>query len=149
MQIQFYHLTATPLEAALPKLLEKAYAQNLHVLVKVADAATASALSTALWTYHEASFLPHSASTEPHAARQPILLSQNFENTNHATLLLITDNSRVDTAPEGIERMLDMFNGRDEETTAAARARWKTYKDAGHELTYYQQTPAGGWEKKA
>ena len=29
------------------------------------------------------------------------------------------------------------------------RARWRRLKDAGHELTYWQQTPQGGWEKKA
>ena len=31
----------------------------------------------------------------------------------------------------------------------AARKRWTQCKDAGHALTYWQQTPAGGWEKKA
>ncbi len=148
MQIQFYHLTATPLEAALPKLLEKAYAQNMRVLVKVADAATASALSTALWTYQDSGFLPHGTESEAHAERQPILLSASGENKNDATLLLVTDNT-APTPPVSIERLLDLFNGQDDATTASARARWKSYKNAGHELTYYQQTPQGGWEKKA
>lgn len=148
MQIQFYHLTATPLEAALPKLLEKAYAQSMRVLVKVGDTATASALSHALWTYHDAGFLPHGAHDEPHAERQPILLTTTGENTNRATLLLVTDNTPIAAAPDGIERILDMFNGRDDTITAGARARWRSYKQAGHDLTYYQQTAQGGWEKK-
>jgi DNA polymerase-3 subunit chi len=29
-----------------------------------------------------------------------------------------------------------------------ARAHWKTWKEAGHEVTYWQQTDKG-WEKKA
>ena len=31
----------------------------------------------------------------------------------------------------------------------AARERWKGYKAGGHQLTYWQQTPAGRWEQKA
>jgi DNA polymerase-3 subunit chi len=30
----------------------------------------------------------------------------------------------------------------------AARARWKDYKNAGHALTYWQQSDAGRWEQK-
>ena len=40
-----------------------------------------------------------------------------------------------------------MFDGRDE-TMAAARQRWRGYLDQGFKLTYWQQTEAGGWEKK-
>jgi DNA polymerase-3 subunit chi len=29
-----------------------------------------------------------------------------------------------------------------------ARARWKSYKEQGHVIVYWQQTD-GGWEKKA
>jgi len=32
---------------------------------------------------------------------------------------------------------------------ADSRERWKVYKVAGHTLVYWQQTAAGGWEKKA
>ena len=30
----------------------------------------------------------------------------------------------------------------------AARGRWKSYGEDGHDLTYWRQTGAGGWEKK-
>ena len=30
----------------------------------------------------------------------------------------------------------------------AARGRWQAYKDAGHRLTYWQQTVRGGWKEK-
>ena len=29
-----------------------------------------------------------------------------------------------------------------------ARGRWKSYGEDGHDLTYWRQTGAGGWEKK-
>ena len=42
----------------------------------------------------------------------------------------------------------DMIDGRLDEEVAAARTRWKAYKDAGYEVTYWQQTE-NGWEKKS
>ena len=30
-----------------------------------------------------------------------------------------------------------------------ARSRWKIEKAAGHQVTYWQQNPRGGWDKKA
>jgi len=32
---------------------------------------------------------------------------------------------------------------------AGARQRWPGYLDQGFELSYWQKTEAGGWEKKA
>ena len=37
----------------------------------------------------------------------------------------------------------------DEENVTRARARWAELKDAGHELTYWQQSAEGKWEQKA
>jgi len=53
------------------------------------------------------------------------------------------DSSRI----AGFERVFDLFDGGDEAAVAAARARWRAAKAAGHDLTYWLQTPRG-WEKK-
>ena len=42
-----------------------------------------------------------------------------------------------------------MFDGHDSQQLDAARAHWKTLKDMGHELTYWQQTQDRRWERKA
>ena len=42
-----------------------------------------------------------------------------------------------------------MFDGRDEDALAEARAKWKAARAAGHAVTYWQQTDTGKWEKKA
>ena len=39
--------------------------------------------------------------------------------------------------------------GRDETQVTRAREHWKAYKAQGHEVTYWRQTDAGGWEKGA
>ena len=42
-----------------------------------------------------------------------------------------------------------LFDGRDETALAASRALWKGLKDAGHEMSYWQQDEGGAWGKKA
>lgn len=146
--IRFYHLTATPLERALPQLLEKALGAGFHAVVKVADEAALDALNTQLWTYNPNSFLPHGGEKDGHASAQPIYLTRAEENPNGAKLLAVTDGS-TSSAPESYERVLDLFDGSDENAVQAARTRWKTYKDAGYALQYWQQTESGGWTQKA
>lgn len=143
--IRFYHLTSTPLERALPKLLEKAREADFRVLVKT-DEETIEELNTALWTYDPASFLAHGSAKDGHGEEQPIYLTASNDNPNGAKLLAVTDGSQPDFA--GFERVLDLFDGSDETSVNAARARWKSYTDAGHELQYWQQTETGGWTKK-
>ena len=46
------------------------------------------------------------------------------------------------------ERCAVLFDGNDETALAAARAQWTGLKDAGHDLTYWQQNDEGRWEKK-
>lgn len=91
--IRFYHLTDTPLERALPQLLEKAYGGKFRTLVKTADAESAKAMDSLLWAYDEASFLPHGLATDKAAAEHPILITFTHENTHGATLLAVTDGS--------------------------------------------------------
>ena len=47
------------------------------------------------------------------------------------------------------ERCFELFDGRDDAAVTESRERWKAYKAAGHAVSYFQQTAAGGWEKKA
>ena len=42
-----------------------------------------------------------------------------------------------------------LFDGRDDAAVAQARATWKLVKTAGFDATYWQQSAAGRWEKKA
>ena len=55
--------------------------------------------------------------------------------------------SRWDRVAE-YERCFELFDGNDSQAVDAARGRWQAYKDAGHALTYWQQTVRGGWKEK-
>ena len=146
--IGFYHLTRTPLERALPKLLEKVVGARKRAVVRAGSTERVDFLNTALWTYDPASFLPHGTAREGEAAEQPIWLTEQTDRPNNAQILILTDNVTADDVDD-FERCLEMFDGRDQQAVAAARSRWREYSNAGHKLTYWQQTERGGWEEKA
>lgn len=146
--IGFYHLTRTPLERALPKLLEKVVGAEKRAVVRAGSTERIEFLNMALWTYDAASFLPHGTAREGDAAEQPIWLTEQADRPNDAHILILTDNVTADDVGD-FERCLEMFDGRDAEAVEAARSRWRGYGDAGHSLTYWQQTERGGWEQKA
>jgi len=145
--ISFYHLERTSLDRALPRLLEKVLERGHRAVVIAGSEERVEALNTALWTYEQRSFLPHGSAADGHADRQPVYLTAEDENPNGSDVLVLVDG--VTSANlETFARVLDMFDGHDSETVEAARARWRDLKDAGHELTYWQQTAQGGWEQK-
>jgi DNA polymerase-3 subunit chi len=146
-EVGFYHLLSTPLERALPRLLERALRQGHRVVLHAGSAERVEHLNALLWTYDEASFLPHGAARDGNAASQPVWLTHQPENPNGATILFLVDGVAADYLG-GFTRCVDMFDGNDPEAVEAARGRWRTASAAGHTLTYWQQTEKG-WEKMA
>jgi DNA polymerase III subunit chi len=145
-EVGFYHLGATALERALPRLLERALADGHRVVVLAGSAERVAHLDGLLWTYNEASFLPHGTARDGNAARHPICLTDRDENPNAATMLVLLDGARSDRIGE-FARCCDMFDGNDPAAVEAARQRWSAANSAGHSLTYWQQKVAG-WEKR-
>ena len=145
--IRFYHLLHKRLEQALPELVAKAVERGHKVLVRAGSAERIEVLDSALWTAIPDSFIPHSAVRDGYAAEQPVFLTVEHDNPNGADVLMLTDGASA-PALDDFKMCCEVFDGNDEDAVLSARARWKTYKDAGHELTYYQQNDRGGWEKK-
>lgn len=146
-EVGFYHLLSTPFDRALPRLLERARAQDYRIVVRAASSERIEHLNALLWTYDEASFLPHGSARDGNPASQPIWLTDRWENPNDATMLVLVDGVEAEDLA-AFARCLDLFDGNDEAAVEAARERWRRAKAAGHTLTYWQQT-AAGWEKKA
>ncbi len=146
-EINFYHLTRSSLEDALPRLLVKTLQAGERAVVLLGSPERVDALNTHLWTYDPNSFLPHGSAREGEADRQPIWLTHLDENPNGATFLFVADRARSERLDD-YKRCFELFDGRDEQAVADARERWKAYKAAGHTVIYWQQTN-GGWEKKA
>ena len=147
-RIGFYHMVRQPLEYVLPKLLEKAVASGARVVVLAGSMERVEHLDDHLWTYGDDSWLPHGAPKDGDPMSHPVWLTDTEENPNHATILIACDGA-VPQHLDGWERCLDLFDGNNPDAVAAARSRWKNWKEQGHELVYYQQTERGGWEEKA
>jgi DNA polymerase-3 subunit chi len=147
-EIRFYHLQRASLEDTLPVILERAYRRGERTLVMTGSSERAEALAAHLWTYRPESFLPHGTAKDGSAAQQPIYLTAEAENPNVASLLILCDGATRADCGE-FPMVCEMFDGNDETAVAAARERWTAYKDAGHKLVYFQQSPAGKWEEKA
>lgn len=145
--IHFYHLTTTPLERALPKLLEKCYASGARTRLVVGDEARVDHLNNFLWTYDQDSFLPHGSARDGHEEAHPILLTSGLPDAANDEILFITSGDEI-ASPAGFSRVIDMFDGSHDEALLRARARWKRYKEAGFELSYWKQKENGGWEKQ-
>lgn len=146
-EVSFYHLLHTPLDRALPKLIQKVLESGARAVIRTGSAERAEALSSVLWTFDQNSFLPHGTARDGNAERQPVWITSDDENPNGADILVLTDGA---TAGEitAWRRCLEMFDGRDDAAVAEARRRWSDYKAADHVLTYWQQTERGGWEKQ-
>lgn len=146
-QIRFYHLESTTLDQALPSLAMKAFEAGKRILIKTADVREAARLNDHLWTFHPNVFLPHGTENDKHPDRQPILITAGNDNLNNADMLILTAGAGHET-PEDFALVCEMLDGRSAAQVDQGRQRWKTYKEAGHDLTYWQQNPSGGWAQK-
>jgi DNA polymerase-3 subunit chi len=141
----FYHLTRTPLEPALGRLLERVLASGQRAVVVASSPERLEALNRALWTFGRESFLPHGTREDGFAEDQPVFLTDAADFPNGATVLVLVDGAEVEPPPQ-FTRCLYMFEGNDEAGVAQARALWQRLRARGEALTYWQQTERG-WHK--
>lgn len=146
--VLFYHLERTPLERVLPELLEKSLERGWRAVVQSGSDERLDSLDTILWTYREDAFLPHGTVNDGSPEEQPIYLTTGADAPNAATVRFFVDRSDPDDLSP-YERAVFLFDGRDEDAVAQARAQWSRAREAGHDVTYWQQNGQGKWEQKA
>ena len=145
-EFRFHYLERRRLETALPELLEAALAEGKRVVVQAGSAEEAEALSERLWSYSDESFLPHGTRRDGDSESQPVYLTDEADNPNGATVrALVAGVDPVPLAGGGYERVLILFDGRDEEAKALARRQWSALKSAGEALSYWREGDDGGW----
>ena len=145
-EIRFYHLQMTPLERALPKLVAKVLASGARAVIVLGSDERVTQIDGALWTYDPNSFLPHGSARDSRPQDQPVWLTTADENPNGAGVLILADGATSSRIGE-FDKCLEIFDGNDANSVAAARERWRTYKSAAHRLTYWQQDDSGRWKQ--
>jgi DNA polymerase-3 subunit chi len=145
VRVDFYHLTAAPLERVLPSICEKVLGNGERLLL-VAGADQLARLDELLWTYAKDSFLPHARREAPNPQVQPILLSDTPEPLNAATNIVLADGRwREEALTFGRTFLLFDSGG-----VADARTTWRTVsKTAGVEARYWKQDEQGRWAQSA
>jgi DNA polymerase-3 subunit chi len=147
-EFSFYHLRNVGLDRALPRLLERVVERGMRAVVLAGSTERQEYLNSLLWTYDPDSFLAHGSAGDGNAAQQPIYLTTTEENPNGAKVLVLVDGGNVSFAGT-FDRCLDIFDGGDPAAVSAARERWRSAKAAGFDVTYWQQSEQGRWEKVA
>jgi len=136
--VDFYHLTASPLEKVLPAICEKVLASGERLLV-VAEEELLPRLDEQLWTYGRDSFLPHGRDNAP---AQPILLSPEVAPANGAANLALADGRWRDEALVFARTFYFFDSGRLDE----ARTAWRGLKAMPEaEARYWKQDERGKW----
>ena len=144
---RFYHLERRRLDQALPSLLERALEDGRRVLVRAASDEMVVVLNERLWTYDDASFLPHGATGDGDPMTQPIFLTSELENPNAATMLVRLSGAETSENDEAFDLVAIVFEGSDEAALAHARAEWRRLKDQGRTISYWREGDDGGWER--
>ncbi|MBO9510103.1 DNA polymerase III subunit chi [Erythrobacter sp. A6_0] len=146
MRVDFYQLTRDPVEKVVPALARKTLQAGQRMLIVGADQEQRRIIAEELWKEGPAHFLANGEAAEPHAARQPILLSDSCEPLNEARFLLLADGVWREEA-SAFARTFLMF-GPDQ--TEAARGLWRDLKaraasDGTVEFGAFRQNEDGGW----
>lgn len=148
-EVFFYHLERQPLEKALTSLIERSIARGWNAVLQAGSPERLEALDLMLWTYDDASFLPHGTQKDGHPEMQKVFLTTAEDNPNGAKVRFLVDGASVPADLSGYERAVYMFDGHDPAAVAEARTQWKAVKAAGHALSYWQQDENGRWVNRA
>ena len=140
-RIDFYFEAEDKLQVAC-RLSAKAAQQNLRVLIYTADEAEAQKIDKLLWTWQATGFLPHCMTRNPLAAQTPVLITHDPGDTPHDEVLL---NLHYEWPPafSRFQRLVEIV-GRDDEDRAAARGRFRFYRDRGYEIVHHDLSKAPG-----
>lgn len=146
-EIWFYHLERQTLDQVLPNLLERTLERGWRAVVQAGSKERLEAVDNLLWTYDDASFLPHGMKRDGDPAYQPIFLTLDDGNPNASDVRFLIEGAELgDTA--GYQRLVYLFDGADAESLARARTAWQAVKASGESATYWRQSDAGRWEKQ-
>jgi DNA polymerase-3 subunit chi len=147
MEARFHHLERRRVDQALPRLIESAREEGRRVVVCASSDEMVAALNERLWTYDDASFLPHGAAGDGDPMTQPIFLTCEAGNPNAATMLVRLTGAEAGEADGAFDLVILLFDGRDEAALAHARGEWRRLKDEGRAISYWRESDEGGWER--
>ncbi len=131
-RVDFYILSAADSDqrdAFACRLAEKAWQQGHRIYIRTADAAATQRLDERLWTFREASFVPHSPVAE--AEDDPIVIGDQPPPAADVQINLGDD---IDPQWRAYQRVAELVTNEPSDRQRA-RERFRHYRDAGVEPT--------------
>jgi DNA polymerase-3 subunit chi len=144
-EIRFYHLQKQSLEQALPRILSKALDQGHKIIIKTKKD-TIEAVSELLWNTELDPFLAHGSVFEKNEELQPIYITDEEKNPNQADILILINGEAYNNMDK-FKLCCEIFDGNNQDALSQARLKWKEYKDAKLNTTYWQEDAQGKWKK--
>jgi DNA polymerase-3 subunit chi len=146
MQVDFYHLTATTLDRALPQIAAKVVESGARLLIVSNKEEQRASLDRLLWSYRPDSFLPHAQAGAGDDTIQPILIAADLAAANGARHVALVDGEWREGAL-GFDRAFHFF---EDDFIRSARDAWRALGSRdGIERRYWKQNDDGRWEQAA
>ena len=132
-QVDFYVLPengSLTAHAAVGRIAEKALSRGHQIFVQVKDEAAAIRLHESLWTFREASFLPHAIAGQDDG--EPLVIGWEDPPVEHDDVLINTTGA-VPGHFARFSRLAEIV-APDAARIAASREAWRFYRDRGYPL---------------
>lgn len=147
--IDFYQQAGDEVAKLAAQLADKSVSVGKKLMI-YATREQASEVSRALWVLQDQSFLAHGIDQQDGAEFADIWISTDVSANpiNAEFAMPLSGISLPDM--RAFERHFILFNGKDDEALATARAQWKAFSQdyKGH-CRYFAKTEEGGWVPKA
>ncbi len=147
-EVLFYHLERARVEDVLPQLVQKTLSRGWRAVVQIGDPDRLKSLSEVFWQWRDDEFLAHGSGSDNNPELHPVWLTTGNDNPNSANIRFLVYGAQFDDT-EGLERLIILFDGNDDDAVSVAREKWKSFGSRGVRATYWQQDERGRWENKA
>ena len=118
------------------RLVRKARAADMRVVIFSRDSQQLSALDKALWTFSELDFLPHVMADDALASQTPVILTDDAEAELPHHQILINLSGETPAHFARFERLFEVIST-DEDDLTAGRERYRQYQQRGYPLTHF------------
>lgn len=149
MEVVFYALYSTPVDKAIPTLLQKIYDSSLKVHILCQDDEQLQTLDDSIWTFTPLAFLPHaSVLTSTHFPnKNPIWLSMDTTFINSPDIMISTVPIFLEKL-ENIKKIIFFYDMNFDSKNQFENMQ-KSYIQKKYNVILWIQNAKGGWDKKS
>ncbi|CAA15296.1 unknown [Rickettsia prowazekii str. Madrid E] len=152
-QFSIYHTSNELFLKAILRLIEKCYYSNFKSVILTTDVHQQEMLNKNLWTYSRKQFIPHGSKFDPQPAKQPIYITDELQNPNNASVLVIispTDIAKILQVKEYIKVFKRIIIITDLlENLKELIIKINKFTGQENKIDCFTQNPIGTWNKIA